>query len=392
MECQRSGAVVRILFVISNLIYGGAETQVIGLARELARQQHAVAIYTLNRDNPRATELESSDVELVADQKRFIIDFSVLWRLHRFIQDWRADIVHGFLYDGNLYARVAAFGTGRSALNSERNDNYRLNRNQRLGHLLTCRMAAGVVANSHAGAAFARKLFALPTTRVHVVWNGIEPATIDARIAANKVDYKHLFFGRQDVRVACLIGNIKPQKDYLLALETADLLSRDHPEWRVLFIGDRLNKTAGYKAEVLQLWQQRGLEDRALFAGLRTDVIEIISQCDVLFSTSLYEGFPNAVLEAMTTHTPAISTPYSDIQQILPNTWQVVSERSPGALVAAIIRAYQKRGNVRVAQRAWVERHATMAMAAQALLEVYALYTNARSKGRDVSSCREPTT
>ena len=383
---------MRILFVISSLIYGGAETQLIRLARELARRQHAVAIYTLNKDNPRATELENSDVKLVVDQKRSIVDLGVLRRLRRFIGTWRADIVHGFLYDGDFYARVAAFGTGVPALNSERSDNYQLNRNQRIGHLLTSRMASGVVANSHSGAMFARKLFGLPTTHVHVVWNGIEPATIDARIAASKVDYKRLFFGRQDVRVACLVGNIKPQKDYVLALDVADLLSRDHPDWRVLFIGEQLDKTVGYKAKVMQLWQQSGLEGRVVFCGLRTDVVEIISQCDVLFSTSLCEGFPNAVLEAMTAGTPAVSTHYSDIQRILPHPWQVVFERSPKALLAAIVRAYQERDKVRAAQRAWVEKHATTCTAAHALLEVYSLYTNAKSKQQSVSSRTESET
>lgn len=65
---------MRIVLVISNLIHGGAETQVIAMSRELARRGHAVAIYTLNCDNPRAIELDGSGVELVVDQKRLKLD------------------------------------------------------------------------------------------------------------------------------------------------------------------------------------------------------------------------------------------------------------------------------------------------------------------------------
>ena len=365
---------MRILFVISDLLYGGAQTQLIGLACELVRRQHDVAIYTLNRNNPRAAELVAGNVELVADQKRSVVDLGVLRRLRRFIRTWRADVVHGFLYDGDFYSRLAAFGTQVPALNSERSDNYRLNNNQRIGHLLTRRMADGVVANSHAGAAFAQKLFRLPVTRVHVVWNGIDPAKIDARVAENEVDYRQLFFDREDVRIACCVGNIRPEKDYLLALAVADSLTRAHSDWRVLFVGEQFDTTADYKAEVMRRWQRLGLQDRAIFCGLRTDAVEIIAQSDVLFSTSVCEGFPNVVLEAMTVGTPAVSTVYSDIQRILPNPWQVVPERSAEALVGAIMHAYRERKEVQALQRAWVERYATFTAAANALLQVYGMY------------------
>ena len=47
---------MRVLFIISELTYGGAQKQVIELGRELERRGHAVAIYTLNRDVPRANQ------------------------------------------------------------------------------------------------------------------------------------------------------------------------------------------------------------------------------------------------------------------------------------------------------------------------------------------------
>jgi hypothetical protein len=101
---------MRILIVISGLGYGGAERQVVLLARELVRRGHAVLIYTLNDHVPRRAELEGTRVELVVDQKRRRLDPQVLRRLRRAIVDWRADVVHGFLFDGNVYARLAGWG------------------------------------------------------------------------------------------------------------------------------------------------------------------------------------------------------------------------------------------------------------------------------------------
>ena len=154
---------MRVLFDISGLAFGGAERQVILLARELARQGHAACIYTLTREAGRIHELSESDVELVMDQKRRKLDPAVIRRLRRHIRTWRADIVHGFLFDGNLYSRLAAWGSAIPVLNSERNDNYDrdITRLHRAGYRLTSLLCDGVVANSHAGAQFARRLHRL---------------------------------------------------------------------------------------------------------------------------------------------------------------------------------------------------------------------------------------
>ena len=362
---------MRIVLVISNLIHGGAETQVIAMSRELARRGHAVAIYTLNRNNPRACELEESGVELIADQKRMKLDPAVILRLRRFLRAFRADIAHGFLYDGDLYSRVAAAGTGIPALNSERSDNYQLKPQQQVGLWLTRRLADGVVANSHAGARFAARLFRLPEGRVHVVWNGLDVDAIDSRLRVCNQDYKNEFFANDAIRVACLVGNIKPAKDYLQALAVADRLTRDNPSWRVLFVGEQLAETGGYKGEVMSAYRELELEGRAVFSGLRKDVPEIMSQCDVVFSTSRHEGFPNVVLEAMTAGTPVVSTEYSDIRRILPQSWQVVAERTSEAIASTILRAYEQRKVLIPMQRSWVEANATIQVASENLERVY---------------------
>lgn len=366
---------MRIVFVISHLIYGGAETQMIGLSRELARMGHAVAIYTLNRHNPRAGELEGSGVQLVADQKRMKLDPAVLLRLRKFLREFRADVVHSFLFDADVYARIAGVRLGIPVFNSERNDDYRLNRLQRLIHRPTRHLAHAVIANSHSGARFARKLFGFEAGRVHCVWNGVDLARFDQRVKSCVQDYRAEFFGDAPVKLACLVGSIKPQKDYLLALQVAEALLRGHPDWRVLFVGDQLTNTGEYKSGVMAAYQGLECRERIRFAGLRKDVAEIMSQCDVVFSTSRHEGFPNVVLEAMSVGTPVVSTAYSDIEQILPCSWQVIPGRDADNMAQAIVRAASEHAEVAAMQRRWVETHATMAVSAQRLLNNYALLT-----------------
>jgi starch synthase (maltosyl-transferring) len=382
---------MRVLFIISELTLGGAQKQVVELGRELVRRGHEATIYTLNREVPRAKELEGSGVELIVDQKRWKLDPAVLRRLRRYLRDWHPDIVHGFLFDGDIYARIAAFGTGIPVLNSERSDNYELSRTQYLGHRLTRALADGLVANSHSGSAFAQRLYGFAPERCHVVWNGLRIEDLE-RQAATRADYRAEFFGPGRHKLACLVGAIKPAKDYHLAIDAAARLVRVDPEWRVLFVGDQLanatyragihSDTSEYKASVMRHFAAQELGDKVKFAGARTDVPAILAQSDVLYVTSCREGFPNVVLEAMVLGTPVVSTDYSDIRRILPRPSQVVGSRGADDIAWAILDAYGERDAIAKEQKRWVRAHASIENATLELERVYQRYLRSPALAR----------
>ena len=377
---------MRVLFVISDLGLHGAQKQVVELARELARGGPEVSIYTLNDEAPRAAELAGSGVEVVVDQKRTKLDPAVLKRLRRKIVDWRADLVHGFLFDGDIYARIAAAGTGAKVLNSERSDNYEISTTQKIAHWLTKGLVHGVVANSRSGSAFAQKLYGYDASRMHVVWNGMRIDELERR-AVSTVNHREEFFGPGDHKIACMIGHIKPAKDYHLALDTALTLVSLAPEWRVLFLGEALSgvaykaghasDTVDYKQSVMEHFEKLDIADKVRFAGARADAPAILAQCDVQLVTSCREGFPNVVLEGMVLGVPVVSTDYSDIRHILPRAGQVIGERSPMAMARAILDAHANRGEIVAEQRRWVEEHATIETATKAMEQVYRHYVGA---------------
>ena len=366
---------MRVLFVISGLGMGGAERQIVLLSRELIRLGHHVSIYTLTRETPRIDELSATSVRVTVDQKRRRLDFGVVMRLRQHIRSWRPDIVHGFLYDGNLYARLAAYGLRLPVLNSERSDSYVMSLVQRLGNRLTAPLCDGIVANSHAGAAFAGRMHRVSAERVHVVWNGIDLQEIDSRLRRSGRLLAQEIFPGSDLKRVCMVAAIKPDKDYLLALRVFRRLVDDDPRWRFICAGDRLSEAGpGYKADVLNELHRLGLEPFVKFVGQRRDVPEIIGSCDLLLVTSVREGFPNVVLEAMACGTAVVSTDYSDVRRILPIARQVVDSRSAGDVADAVVRCHLIRNEIAAAQHSWVEANGTMAASTSSLLSVYDRY------------------
>ena len=348
---------MHVLFVIGSLVYGGAETQAMALARALTTRGHRVTIYSVTGSVPRLAELEGSGVDVVVGGLRFEFDPKVIFGLRRFIRDNAVKAVQGFLFVGDFYSRLGCLGLPVPLLNAERNWNYSFPLIQRIGHRLTRFRVDGLVANTQKGLRFAAGRYRLPEARLFTVWNGLDIPATDLRVARSAGRFREEFFGDGDVRLACFAGSLKRKKDLMLALDVADRLVGTDDSWRVVFLGGKIDGIdGGYAEQVLQKHAALPGRERIRFAGNRADGLEIIAGSDVLFSTSVAEGFPNVVLEAMAVRTPVVSTDYSDISLIL-DAGQIEPTRDPDAYLARLLRVVGDANAVVERQRRFVETH-----------------------------------
>jgi glycosyltransferase involved in cell wall biosynthesis len=99
--------------------------------------------------------------------------------------------------------------------------------------------------------------------------------------------------------VACL----KPQKDPLAFVDVAARVRRAVPEAWFLLVGDGV-----LRARVEEARRRQGLVDRLLMLGWRRDIPAIMDALNVLVLTSLHEGLPRVVPEAMASSRPVVAT------------------------------------------------------------------------------------
>jgi glycosyltransferase involved in cell wall biosynthesis len=364
---------MKVLFVVSGLGGHGAEDQVILLSKELARLGHQTGIYCLSRRTERLHELDGSGVEVLVDDKRGPVDPAVLWRLRRHVRRWRPDLVHAFGFDADVYSRIAGLGAGVAVLNSERTDDQRVSRVQHLGYRLTSFFCDGVVANTRAGAEFARRLHRLSEERIDVLWNIVELHAIDARIARSP-QAAHEIFPGAGLKRLCMVVSLRPVNDYGLALRVLRRLADEDPSWRLICVGEEPDDARGYRAQVLAERERLGLQPFVQFVGHRSDVVELIASSDVLLMTSKHGGFPLVALEAMASNTAVVSTDWGEVRRLLPLAGQVVASRDEAELAAAVLHCHERRNEIKAAQRRWAEQHGTAAAGAANLLAVYTKY------------------
>jgi glycosyltransferase involved in cell wall biosynthesis len=103
-----------------------------------------------------------------------------------------------------------------------------------------------------------------------------------------------------------VLSNLKNQKSPLDVVKTAEALKPLCPEFLLLWAGD-----GPLRGKVEQEIRKRGLGSQVRLLGWREDVAELLAASDCLLLTSLYEGLPRVVLQAMAAGKPVVATAVS---------------------------------------------------------------------------------
>jgi len=152
---------------------------------------------------------------------------------------------------------------------------------------------------------YACDTYHLAAERFEVIYNGLDfdalPEPADHAQAKHRICNQ---FGLDPAKpLVGFCGRFAEQKDPLRWVEAFALAARDNPDLQGLLIGDgELEAYTKARAALL------GVADKLVFGGYRDDAREIIAGFDVLLLTSLYEGLPTVVLEAMAAGVPAVAT------------------------------------------------------------------------------------
>src|SRR5688572_13146562 len=99
---------IRVLLVIPTLVRGGAEKQLVLLAKGLPRGEFDVHVCVLTHTGPLEADLQAAGIPVTHIGKRWKLDPLAYWRLKREIERLRPDIVHTWLFAANSYGRQAA--------------------------------------------------------------------------------------------------------------------------------------------------------------------------------------------------------------------------------------------------------------------------------------------
>lgn len=133
--------------------------------------------------------------------------------------------------------------------------------------------------------------FTIPLEKTVLLHNPVDVQAIREQAAASPPPLS-------DARRNLLaMGRLVPRKGFDLLLRAVQKL--DDPECHLTLLGE-----GKCRSELEELAQELGIEKRVTFAGFQQNPAPYLAGADVFVLSSLYEGFPNVVLEAMACGTP----------------------------------------------------------------------------------------
>ncbi len=295
---SNSNTPLRILFLVTSLPVGGAETLLVNLVRGLNPQRFAPQIGCLKHRGPLGDQLAA---ELPVHQHliRGKFDVLVLLRLWKLMRNSQIDVVITVgagdkMFWGRLAARLAEVPVVISALHSTGwpDSVGRLNR------WLTPLTDAFIgVADAHAAYLMAHEHF--PPEKVHTIYNGVDtdrfvPGDRLARRTALGLPAKAPLLG--------ILAALRTEKNHELFLTGAAQIRRSLPDAQFVIIGE------GPRRERLEaLAGQLDIADCTHFLGARLDIPAILPALDLMALTSHNEASPVSILEAHSCGLPVVA-------------------------------------------------------------------------------------
>ena len=293
---------MQLLFVITDLDIGGAETQVVQLAKQFSLNKHQVHVVSMIPPRAFVEELEAGSVEVSSlRMHRGIPDPRGIYKLAKLIREWRPQIVHSHMVHANLLTRLTRLVSPMPVLICTAHSTIEGDRWREIAYRLTDWLCDLTTHVSRAGAERAIRIGSVPKNKIHVIPNGVDTKRFRSNPAAR--DRLRRGLGLQGQFAWLAVGRFETVKDYPTMIEAFACARKRKNDIVLLLVGQGALEDTCRKLAV-----DLGLENSIRFLGLRDDVAELMNAADAFVMSSLWEGLSMALLEAAASGLPIVAT------------------------------------------------------------------------------------
>ena len=292
---------LRVMFVITCMPVGGAETLLVEIVRRMDRRLLAPELCCLKYPGPLG-EILAREVPTFSGLLAHKYDFRVLPRLTRLMRQRRIDavITVGTGGDKMFWGRLAAYLAGVPVIASALHSTGLPDRVEFLNRLLSPITDAFIAVAENHGQYLAEQE-GCPRSRVQVVVNGVDTARFRP-MPPDRALRRSLGAGDDD-RVVAIVAALRPEKNHELFLRAAVRVYAQDRAARFWIIGD------GPRREVLERLSSTLLPPGIVrFLGTRGDIPELLACADMVALSSHMEANPLSILEAMACGKPVVAT------------------------------------------------------------------------------------
>ncbi len=320
---------MKILHVITSLHTGGAEKLMVDLLPRFRAAGHDVDLLVFDgADTPFKESLRQKDIRIFElGRPRSVYRPDNILRLRPYLDTY--DIVHTHNTACQYYVAAAQrlFGGRAKLVTTEHNTDNRRRRLPGFRHLdgwMYRRYARIVCISDQTEANLRRHAGDLATIRT--IPNGVDTRCFRD---ASPCDRRTLGIP-PEARLVVQIAAFRPQKDQKTLIRAISLLPENY---HALFVGDGV-----CRSECEALAATSDAASRIRFAGIRTDVPQLLKTADLVVMSSHWEGFGLAAVEGMAAHKPVLATDVPGLREVVEGAGVLFEHENPQQLADSIRR------------------------------------------------------
>jgi glycosyltransferase involved in cell wall biosynthesis len=331
----------KVVFLIRDLNYGGAQRQLVTLVKALHQEEYFdVTVLHFYSGGPLLKDLSDRGIPTISLEKQERWDvLGFFGRLFGHLKRIQPEVLHGYLGESNIVTMfLKPFFPSTRIIWGIRGSNTPSGRYGWLENLLSqlhrflSSFTDMIVVNSHTGKADYLNQGYAPDKMV-VISNGIDTERFQPDSEAGRKVRSEWGISENTILIG-LVGRLAPMKDHHTFLKAAALLSKEREDMRFVCVGVG---EENYAKELYQLTDDLGISEKIIWAGGRSDMPAVFNALNIACSASSDgEGFPNVVGEAMACGVPCVVTDVGDSAWIVGDKGVVVPPKNPEALKTAI--------------------------------------------------------
>ncbi len=329
----------RILHVISGLHPGGAELTLKRLISEWSDLGFQHIVVSLTDIGSIGRSLISNGIPVTSLQmQRKLFALGGLFRLRKLVYSLQPALIQTWMYPSDLLGGLVARITHRIPVVW----NIRQTRLDRKHHKLLTYLARWVCAKSSTilpsrivcnskSAMQSHEEVGYGSDKMVLIPNGFDLTIFHPDQEARRELREELNVPENTPMIG-MVARYDPLKDHQTFAQAAGILRRSRPEIRFLLAGQGVD----WSNRCLLEWlEKQHIVENCILVGHRDDVARVHAAVDIATLSSLSEGMPNVIGEAMACGVPCVATDVGDTRELIGEAGRLVPPRDPEALAEA---------------------------------------------------------
>ena len=319
--------ITNTLHIITSLNIGGAESMLHRLIKFKPELIDSTIVVSLTDDGKIGLMLKDMGVTVISlEMRNWFSILSVIFKLKKIIQKEKPKIIHTWMYHANLLGGIAALmANNKNIIWSIRRSNLKYSESistffvMKIGALLSNIIPRKIVSVAESGVKNHEK-YGYKKNKMIVIPNGFDLIKLKRDLLQRKIIRRKLDIF-DDQLIIGSVGRFHDSKDYESLVASAPAVIRKFKNIKYMLIGRDIDS----KNFTLMNWiAKTGYSSHFLLLGEINDVAKYMSAMDIFCLSSITEGFPNVVGEAMSMALPCVVTDVGDIKKLVGDTAIIV--------------------------------------------------------------------